>query len=41
MKHLQDTETGPVAYDTEPRITISWMTENPHQHYVNAKSDNS
>ena len=31
MKHLQETETNPVAYATTSRITMTWMTENLHQ----------
>ena len=31
MTRLQQTETRPVAYDTELRGTSTWMTENLHQ----------
>ena len=32
VKSLQETEIHPVAYDTALRITMTWMTENLHQH---------
>ena len=32
VKHLQETETSPVAYDTPPRLTMTWMAESLHQH---------
>ena len=28
---FQSSETSPVAYDTAPRFTMTWMTENLHQ----------
>ena len=32
MKHFQATETSQVAYDAALIITMSWMTEDLHQH---------
>ena len=32
MKHLQETETSPAAYDTALRTAMTWMSENLHQH---------
>ena len=34
VRRLQETETSPIAYDTALRITTTWMTENPHQQFL-------
>lgn len=34
MKRLQEPETRPVSYDTALLMTITWMTENLHRHFV-------